>query len=195
LVVTGVGDSGHFYYKRSRRGKAEIDRAVEHVLKHSEQPYEIRDFSPYGYDERQYSSPGFNLPVGSLTRTPHGQYPQYHTSADNLDFISPEALAESLNTYLSVIHVLERNRFYINLNPKGEVRLGKRGLYRGVGGQIDQPVNEFALLWVLNLSDGQFSLLDIAERASLPFHIICEMAEKLLSHGLLADQKRQPSCQ
>src|SRR5512146_371214 len=88
LVVTGVGDSGPLHYKKSRRGAAEIDRAVEHVLKHSGQPYHIRDFSPYGYDERQYCSPGFNLPVGSLTRTPHGQYPQYHTSADDLDFIS-----------------------------------------------------------------------------------------------------------
>lgn len=195
LVVTGVGDSGQFHYKRSRCGNAEIDHAVEHVLKHLGRPFKVSDFSPYGYDERQYCSPGFNLPVGSLTRSPHGQYPQYHTSADNLDFVSPEALAGSLQAFLSVVHVLEGNRFYVNLNPKGEVRLGKRGLYRGVGGQTDQPLNELALLWVLNLSDGQFSLLDIAERANLPFHTIHEAAAKLLSHGLLAAQSRQPNCQ
>jgi len=193
LVVTGVGDSGIVHYKKSRRGDAEIDRVVQYVLKHSGKPYQVRDFSPYGYDERQYCSPGFNLPVGSLTRSPHGSYPQYHTSADNLEFVSADALTESLRVYLEVIRTLEGNRRYINLNPKCEVRLGKRGLYRTVGGEIDQPLNELATLWVLNLSDGQYSLLDIAERANLPFRGIHEVAEKLLSHGLLKEQSRQPN--
>lgn len=195
LVVTGVGDPGNFNYKRSRRGNAEIDQAVEHVLKHLGKLFKVWDFSPYGYDERQYCSPGFNLPVGSLTRSPHGQYPQYHTSADNLDFVSPDAMAESLTAYLSVINVLEGNKVYMNLNPKGEVRLGKHGLYRTVGGQIAQPLNELALLWVLNLSDGQSSLLNIAEKANLPFHIINEATQKLLSHGLVAEQVRFQNCQ
>jgi aminopeptidase-like protein len=190
LVVTGVGDSGTFHYKKSRRGNAEIDRVAQYVLKQSEKSYQVRDFSPYGYDERQYCSPGFNLPIGSLTRTPHGAYPQYHTSADNLEFVSADALAESLSIYLEVVRILENNKYYLNLNPKCEVRLGKRGLYRTVGGQIDQPLNELATLWVLNLSDGQYSLLDIAERANLPFRVIHEVAEKLVSHGLLAEQSR-----
>jgi aminopeptidase-like protein len=190
LVVTGVGDLGIFHYKKSRRGEAEIDRVVQYVLKHSGKPYQVRDFSPYGYDERQYCSPGFNLPVGSLTRSPHGSYPQYHTSADDLNFVSTGALVESLSSYLEVVRVLENNRRYQNLNPKCEVRLGKRGLYRTVGGEIDQPLNEIATLWVLNLSDGQYSLLDIAERANLPFRVINEVAEKLLSHGLLKEQNR-----
>jgi len=193
LVVTGVGDSGAFHYKKSRRGDAEIDRVVQYVLKHSGKSYQVRDFSPYGYDERQYCSPGFNLPVGSLTRTPHGSYPQYHTSADNLEFVSADALADSLSIYLEVVSVLENNRRYLNLNPKCEVRLGKRGLYRTVGGVIDQPLNELATLWVLNLSDGQYSLLDIAERANLPFGVIHEVAEKLVSHGLLKEQCGQPN--
>jgi aminopeptidase-like protein len=191
LVVTGVGDSGTFHYKKSRRGNAEIDRVAQYVLKQSEKSYQVRDFSPYGYDERQYCSPGFNLPIGSLTRTPHGAYPQYHTSADNLEFVSADALAESLSIYLEVVRILENNKYYLNLNPKCEVRLGKRGLYRTVGGQIDQPLNELATLWVLNLSDGQYSLLDIAERANLPFRVIHEVAEKLVSHGLLAEQSRR----
>ncbi|BFU93479.1 MAG: dTDP-4-dehydrorhamnose 3,5-epimerase (fragment) [Nitrospira sp.] len=191
LVVTGVGDSGTFHYKKSRRGDAVIDRVVQHVLKHSGKPHHIRDFSPYGYDERQYCSPGFNLPVGSLTRTPHGSYPQYHTSADNLEFVSAEALADSISIYLEVVHVLENNRRNLNLNPKCEVRLGKRGLYRTVGGETDQPLNELATLWVLNLSDGQYSLLDIAERANLPFRVIHEAAERLLRHGLLENQSWQ----
>ena len=100
-------------------------------------PFEIMDFSPYGYDERQYCSPGFNLAVGSLTRTPHGRFPQYHTSADNLDFVQPEALAGSLQVYLSVLRILENNCRYVNLNPKCEPQLGKRGLYRTLGGLSD----------------------------------------------------------
>jgi aminopeptidase-like protein len=193
LVVTGVGDSGTFHYKKTRRGDAEIDRVVEYVLKHSGKPYQVRDFSPYGYDERQYCSPGFNLPVGSLTRTFHGSYPQYHTSADNLEFVSADALADSLSIYLEIVSVLESNRRYLNLNPKCEVRLGKRGLYRTVGGEIDQPSNELATLWVLNLSDGQCSLMEIAERAKLPFRAIHEVAENLLRHGLLKEQSLQPN--
>lgn len=185
VVVTGVGDSGPLHYKKSRRGAAEIDRAAEHVLKHSGQPYHIRDFSPYGYDERQYCSPGFNLAVGSLTRTPHGQYPQYHTSADDLNFVSLESLTDSLLTYVAVLRVLEGNRRYRNLNPKCEVRLGKRGLYRTVGGQVVQPAQEEAMLWVLNQSDGTHSLLTIAEKAHLPFDLIREAADTLVAHQLI----------
>jgi len=158
---------------------------VQYVLKQSEKPHQVRDFSPYGYDERQYCSPGFNLSVGSLTRTPHGSYPQYHTSADNLEFVSADALADSLSIYLEVIRVLENNRRYQNLNPKCEVRLGKRGLYRTIGGEIGQPLNEFALLWVLNLSDGSNSLLDISERSGLSFDDVERAARVLLGKGLL----------
>ena len=187
LVVTGVGDSGPLHYKRSRRGDAEIDRAVEHVLKYSGQPHQIRDFSPYGYDERQYCSPGFNLAVGALTRTPHGQYPQYHTSADDLDFISLQSLTDSLMAYMAVLRVLEGNRRYRNLNPKCEARLGKRGLYRTVGGQINQPLRELAMLWILNLSDGRHTLLDIADRAGIRFDLIHEVADVLMVSGLLEE--------
>jgi len=185
LVVACVGDSGPFTYKKSRHGNAEIDRAVEHVLKHSGQRYQIREFSPYGYDERQYCSPGFNLAVGSLTRTPHAEFPQYHTSADNLEFVQPDSLGESLEMYLNVMQVLDQNQCYLNQNPKCEPQLGKRGLYRSMGGQTDQPLNESAMLWTLNLSDGQHFLLDIAERAGLPFRVILAAADALVGRGLL----------
>ncbi len=125
LVVTCVGDPGNSTYKKSRAGNAEIDIAVEHVLKHSGTEYKIVDFSPYGYDERQYCSPGFNLPVGCLQRTPHGQYPEYHTSADNSDFVKPEQLTDSFSKYLSVLNILENNKVYMNSNPKCEPQLGK----------------------------------------------------------------------
>ncbi len=189
LVVACVGDPGKSTYKKSRRGNAEIDRAVTYVLKHSGQPYEIVEFSPYGYDERQYCSPGFNLAVGSLTRTPHGRYPEYHTSADNLDFVRPEFLADSLQKYLKVINILEHNRTYINTSPKGEPRLGKRGLYGSLGGMKGAQNSEMALLWVLNLSDGENSLLDIAERSGMPFDEIQAAAAALVNVGLLIGEE------
>jgi aminopeptidase-like protein len=185
LVAACTGDSGRITYKKSRQGDAEIDKAVAHVLKHSGQDYGIIDFSPYGYDERQYGSPGFNLPVGCLMRTPHGQYPQYHTSADDLDFVSPESLADTFRKYLAVFRVLENNRTYLNLNPKCEPQLGKRGLYRLMGGDRDAGFDQMSLLWVLNLSDGSHSLLDIADRAGYEFSMISNAAEALREQRLL----------
>jgi aminopeptidase-like protein len=185
LVVTCVGDPGKSTYKKSRQGNAEIDRAVSHVLQHSGQDYQVQDFSPYGYDERQYCSPGFNLAVGSLSRTPNGGYPEYHTSADNLDLVQPEYLADSLSKYLAAIEVLEHNQFYQNLNPKCEPQLGKRGLYGTLGGRKEIQDFEFALLWVLNYSDGNFSLLDIAEKSGINFRVIKEATDALLQADLL----------
>jgi aminopeptidase-like protein len=184
LVVTCVGDAGRPTYKRSRRGDAPIDRAAAHVLARSGQPNRIVDFSPYGYDERQYCSPGFDLPVGSLMRTPNGEYPEYHTSADNLDFVDPRCLADSLSLYLEVLDILENDGTFLNLRPKGEPQLGKRGLYPAIGGE-GRGSELMARLWVLNLSDGAHSLLDIAERAQLPFGTIKDAAELLLEGGLL----------
>jgi aminopeptidase-like protein len=185
LVVTCVGDGGRFTYKKSRRGDAEIDRVVTHVLKHSGSKWTIEDFFPYGYDERQYCSPGFNLPVGCLMRSPHGCFPEYHTSADNLGFVRPGYLEESLARYRDVVSVLEANRRYVNLYPKCEPQLGKRGLYTAIGGDREAAGRQLAMLWVLNLSDGNHSLLDIAERADIPFRLIHSTAQLLLEHGLL----------
>jgi aminopeptidase-like protein len=187
LVVANVGDSGKMHYKKSRRGDAEIDRAAAHALKYSGSPYEIIDFSPYGYDERQFCSPGFDLPMGSLTRTPWGRYPEYHTSADNLTLVQAKYLADSLDTYLSILNILENNRRYVNQNPKCEPQLGKRGLYRQMGGNVESKQTELAMLWVLNLSDGSCSLLEIAERAGMNFERIAEAAALLLGHELLKE--------
>lgn len=186
LVVASVGDAGRLTYKRSRRGGAEIDRAVVHVLAHCGQDYEVRDFTPYGYDERQYCSPGFDLAVGSLTRTPYGEYPEYHTSGDNPDLVRPDRLVDSLRRYLEVFEVLEGNLTYVNLSPKGEPQLGKRGLYASVGGQSHTVPGQMAFLWVLNLSDGRHSLLDVAERSELPFTEVRRAARALERAGLLA---------
>jgi aminopeptidase-like protein len=186
LVLACIGDSGHFTYKKSRRGTAEIDKVVAHVLKHRDPKVRILEFSPYGYDERQFCSPGFNLPVGCLMRTPHGEFQEYHTSADNLDFVTPEALRESLSGLLSIVSSLEANKTYLNTNPNCEPQLGRRGLYRSIGG-TDSGKLELALLWVLNQSDGRTSLLDIAERADLEFEMTRRAADLLLEHGLLQE--------
>lgn len=185
LTVSNVGDSGHLAYKKSRRGNAEIDRAVIHVLKQSSQEHTVSEFSPYGYDERQFCSPGFNLPVGSLTRSQFGTYPEYHTSADNLDFVKTSALVNSFETYLKVIDVLENNHTYLNTNPKCEPQLGKRGLYSTMGGKQTTPEDRMAMLWVLNLSDGEHTLLDITERSNLSFSSIKNAASMLAKSGLL----------
>ena len=186
LVLSCVGDTGHFHYKRSRRGSADVDRIVEHVLKHSGHDFNVLDFIPYGYDERQYCSPGINLPVGCFTRTPNGRYPEYHTSADNIDFVKPKALGESLKQLLRVVQVMDENNRFINLSPKCEPQLGRRGLYRQLGGNKDAGLQELAMLWVLNLSDGKHDLLDIAKRASVPFEEMSKAADALWRAGLLA---------
>ncbi len=187
LTVACVGDEGKFTYKRSRKRDSEIDRVVSHVLQHSGKEYEILDFTPYGYDERQFCSPGFNLPVGCFMRTPHGRYPEYHTSADNLAFVHPASLEESLATAKAIIEVLEGNRIYMNQNPKCEPQLGKRGLYRSTGGP-DAAQDELAILWVLNLSDGDHSLLNIAERSGLAFQVVQRAAHALAEQHLLLER-------
>lgn len=186
LVVSMLGDGGGPTYKKSRRGDAPIDRVLTHVLRHSGSTPTILDFSPYGYDERQYCSPGFNLPVGLLQRSQWGTIPQYHTSADNLDFIKPEHLAQSYRLMASALDVIENDGFFVNTAPKCEPQLGKRGLYRAMGGHKDVAASNMAMLWILNLSDGTHSLLDIAERANLPFELIRSTANLLFEHELLA---------
>ena len=187
LVLTGVGDAGNVTYKRSRKGNAAIDRVMTQVLKDSGEPHTIIDFFPYGYDERQYCSPGFNLPIGCFMRTPYGEYPEYHTSGDNLDFVNADSLGRSFSRCLDAFELLEHNRIYLNQNPKCEPQLGRRGLYRAIAGQQEKQWKELALLWILNASDGHHTLLDIAERANLPFRIIKAAAEALVEVGLLKD--------
>jgi aminopeptidase-like protein len=187
LVLACVGDPGGFTYKRSRRGDADIDRAVAHVLGRSGRPHRVVDFTPYGYDERQYCSPGFDLPVGCLSRTPYAAYPEYHTSADDLDLVGPAQLQESLEVCWEVVQLLEADRRYVNLSPKGEPQLGRRGLYGQIGGRSDAEERQMAMLWVLNQSDGRMSLLDVAERSGVPLALLAEVAAALEEAGLLAE--------
>jgi aminopeptidase-like protein len=184
LTLTCLGDGHPFTYKRTVGGDATIDRAVAHVLSTSGLPSQVIDFFPYGYDERQYNSPGFRIEVGSLMRGRHGEFPEYHTSGDNLAFVSAARLAESLGILRDIVDVLQNDTKYENTSPWGEPQLGRRGLYRAMGG-TSIPNLQFAMLWVLNLSDGRHSLLDIARRAKMSFAAIRTAADLLAKHGLL----------
>jgi aminopeptidase-like protein len=199
LVVAGVGDGGGPTYKKSRRGDAAIDRAAAHVLRHAFDAPKVIEFEPYGYDERQFCSPGFDLPVGLLQRSRFGTFPEYHTSADNLGFIAPQHLAESLRTIWRIIEIAEHDFTPLNLSPKGEPQLGRRGLYATTGGDRDGPARAMAYLWVLNQADGSKTLLDIAERAGMPFHVLLGAARALQQAGLIAEvppilKDGHPSC-
>ena len=189
LVVACVGDPGPLRYKRSRAGDSGVDRAAAYVLRGRPGSI-VDDFVPWGGDERQFCSPGFDLPVGALTRTPHGLFPEYHSSADDLDLIRPESLGDSLAATLEILDVLEADRTYASRNPYGEPQLGRRGLYREVSSGAPREEESFqrAILWVLNLADGGHSLLDVAERADLPFAVVADAAAALLEADLIEER-------
>jgi aminopeptidase-like protein len=186
LVVSVTGDQGGPTYKRSRRGDALIDRACAHVLATHGEPHRLMPFSPWGYDERQFCSPGIDLPMGRLTRSPNGEFAEYHSSADNLDLVHPECLEDSLRILLRALNVIEGNARFINLYPKGEPQLGRRGLYRMMGGFTSIGDIQHALLWVLNFSDGEHSLLAIGESSGIRFELLQDAAKLAVEAGLLS---------
>jgi aminopeptidase-like protein len=190
LVLTCLGDTSGFHYKESRSGAA-IDRAVAHVLRHSGHQYEVMPFNPYGYDERQFCSPGFDLPVGCLMRGVHGTFPEYHTSADNLEFVRPESLEQSYALMESIVDLLDQNRTFQRVDGRGEPQLGRRGLYRAIAGQREAGgATQMDLLWFLNLADGRHSLLDMAIRADVPFARL-EAASRLALDAALVCETTQ----
>lgn len=184
LVTVLLGRPGPIHYKRSRKGTAEIDRIVVRVLEKRGIDFVARDFDPYGYDERQFCSPGINLPVGRLTRIPNGEYAEYHTSADDLDLIDGAALDEALSICIEISDALEQSEKYLNLHGHCEPQLGRRGLYRATGGK-NLKSREYAMLWLLNFSDGEHGLLDIAERSGMPVSDLRAVAHDLADAGIL----------
>lgn len=187
LVLSLLGDGGPLHYKRSRRSTATIDRVAAHVMRTDFPGSRLLEFAPWGYDERQFCSPGIDLPVGRLTRTPNGEFPEYHTSADNPDLVSAASLGNSWLACLRIFEGLEADRTWINLQPCGEPQLGRRGLYAATGAAYTKlPERPFALFWMLNQSDGTHSLVDIAERSGLPIRVLADAAQDLEAAGLLA---------
>ena len=189
LVLSCLGDSGSLTFKKSRSGDREIDKIGSLIMNSREdEGASVREFLPYGYDERQYCSPGINLPVGCLTRTPFGEFPEYHTSADNPGFMSEESLEDSLQALKEFITCFEGNQTYVNKKPKCEPNLGKRGLYDSTGGRARTSESRMALLWILNQADGSHSLVDIARKSGIDFDIVRKAAEDLRGAGLLEER-------
>lgn len=183
LVLTGLGGGGPLTYKQTRRATAPIDRAAGYVV--TRRGGEVRAYSPYGYDERQYNAVGFALDVGRLSRTPHGEFPEYHTSADDLAFVTPAELTESYAAALEMVDILERDARHTNLSPYGEPQLGKRGLYPTTGGKSASDA-VMAMLWMLGYSDGEHSTLDVAQTSGVAFADLDVAAAVLREAGLLS---------
>jgi aminopeptidase-like protein len=189
VVLAGLGDPGPLTWKRSQRGNTAVDRAAAMVLPRRDPGARLLDFSPYGYDERQYCSPGFDLAVGRLSRQVHGTYPEYHTSADTPAFVDADRLADAADAAWDLLMALDADRTYRNLAPHGEPQLGRRGLYDTLGARPHPGDLQMAMLWVLNQSDGTRSLLDIAERSGLAPGDLADVAGILADHGLLEETR------
>jgi aminopeptidase-like protein len=185
LVVACAGDPEPLHYKRSRRSNALVDRAAAHVLQR--RPHsQLRDFVPWGTDERQFCSPGFDLPVGTLTRTPNGSYPGYHTSRDDLDLITPDALADTLDALLEIVRTVDGAVIFERTEPRGEPHLSRHGIDARMTASLlagAEPGN--ALFWLLNLADGTRDLLEIADRAQVPLLDLAALAAALEQKGIL----------
>jgi len=186
-VLTCLGDPGPFTYKRSRRGDSLADRVAEHVLTHLDAPHGVLDFVAVGSDERQFCSPGYDLPVGSLMRTMYGIYPEYHTSLDDLSFITPRALGETLGAYVKIIDALEANETLIGTVLFGEPQLGRRALYPSTGGPSAAlgAGRQRDMMFLLNFCDGTRDLLAAAEASGRPIAELARTAALLREHDLL----------
>lgn len=185
LVLSLLGDAGNLTYKRSRRGSSPIDRIAERIV--HDTGGSVRNFSPNGYDERQFCSPGFDLPMGCLMRTPPGEFNEYHTSADNLEFVKPKYLQHSLSSLLQIIDEIEDNIIPVNLRPQGEPRLGEYGLYKAFGEDGHTAELQSAVMWLLNQADGITDLDSIATRSGLSVARIRQALGVLCQHGLMAE--------
>jgi len=185
MTLVCLGDERGFTWKRTFAGRSAIDRAAELALARGPEPFEAIDFFPYGYDERQFNSPGFRIPIGSLMRGRHGRFDEYHTSADSLEFVRAPQLAQAVEAVLAIVDVLEGDERVRSLAPFGEPQLGRRGIYRAMGGESDPEALQLAMLWVLSLADGEHTLVDAAERSGLPFATIRSAATLLERHELI----------
>ena len=186
LVASLLGNGDSFIYKRSRRGNTEFDFLVQYALQDSGYPYQLKDFTPYGYDERQFCSPGFDLAVGNISRREFGTFAEYHTSADNMSTVCHETLDQSLQFFSSIVQATETAEYFENRHGRCEPQLGKYGLYDSVGGYRSDTSDILAMLWVLNGSDGHQSLQSISVKSGISLSDLRGAAQRLLDVGLVA---------
>ncbi len=188
FVLTCCGDTNKLTYKRSRE-KNVLNGITESILAKTGVPHKILDFFPTGSDERQYCSPGFNLPVGSLMRSMYSDYPEYHTSLDDRNFVSAQGLKESIYLYLQVIVSLMENKTYVSKVQNGEPRLGPRGLYPQLGGAKETKETVEKMMWVLNFADGKHDLYDVCSRSGFKILDLAVEAHNLKNAGLLTESE------
>ncbi|MDF2452225.1 MAG: hypothetical protein K0S26_1729 [Bacteroidota bacterium] len=184
-VLTCCGTDKPFVFKKSRRENSLADEMALHVLKHSGKKYSVLDFDPLGSDERQYCSPGFNLPVASLMRSKYHDYPEYHTSLDNKALISFEAMAETVQMYFSIVKAMEVNGYYKNTIQFCEPNMGKRGLYEDLSGALTMPQQLSTRMRLINYMDGKTSLLEFCERYQLNIADLRNEIDLLIQKGVL----------
>ena len=185
FVVTCVGDSGLFTYKKSKVGNSLTDRCAEIVLKQTENNFNIIDFFPSGSDERQYCSEGFNLPIGSLMRTMYGKYKEYHTSGDDKNFISFTAMKKSIEKYMEIINVIELNKTYTNNFPNCEPQLGKRGLYPPIYSKDNAKFIDI-MMWILSFSDGKNDMIYISEKSGFSIKELLPVVDILIDKNIIS---------
>lgn len=179
-------------YKETFHGDHLIDRSTRLAFRDAGLDFIPYPFIPNGSDERQYSSPGYRIPMGTITKSKYYEYPFYHTSGDDLDFVSPDNLEKTCRVYLSVIDMLEENAVFVSRSPHGEPHLGKRGLHPAVGGTYGQTASSDheetdVIAWIMFLADGSSDLIAMAERSGVPFHRLARTARRLTEGGLLEE--------
>jgi len=189
FVVTCVGDDRAYSFMPSRSGETLADRIARHVLGHHAPNYVGYDFLQRGSDERQYCSPGVDLPVASIMRTKYGEYPEYHTSLDDLSVISQSGLDGALWALQKCIDGIENNRKWRS-TVQGEPQLGKRGLYPTIGNNTLQT-NVRDMMNFLAYADGASDLISIADRIKVPISSLFEMVDRLRKEGLIEESVAQ----
>lgn len=183
FVLTCVGDDRAYSYLESRYGNTLADRVLKNVLGNAHPDYITYSYLERGSDERQYNAPGVDLPVCDFCRSKYGEYPEYHTSADDMSLISPAGLGGSYDIMTQVLSALEWNRYY-RVNCLCEPQLGKRGLYptesrKGIYHEVKKMTNFIAY------ADGQGDLIDISTRIGVPLPELIPIVERLCESGLL----------
>ena len=186
FVLSCVGDDRTYSYIETREADTLADKVMRNVLQYVDGGYKQYSFLERGSDERQYNAPGVDLPVCGFCRSKYGEYPEYHTSADNMSVISPEGLQGAYEVMQQVIMALEYNKYY-RINCLCEPQLGKRGLYptvskKGIYTEVKKLTNFIAY------ADGKRDLLDISNKIGVPVYELIENIDKLKESGLLDEE-------
>jgi aminopeptidase-like protein len=183
FVVTCLGDNRAYSYLESRKTNTLADRAALQVLKYHAPDYKHYSYLQRGSDERQYCSPGVDLPVCSVMRSKYGEYPEYHTSLDNLDLISPDGLQGGFEILRKILNTLEQN-YIVKTKVLCEPQLGKRGLYPTIGTkEVAQETRR--MINFIAYADGTSDILEIAEKIGEDPVSLIELSKKLIESDIM----------